>query len=360
MLRIISLSLLLVCGAAHADDMLLLGVGQKGGGSSYQGPGNIVSGATAFYGLRAYNAAYATGSNNAINVRRASDNSTSNIVILSNGNLDVATAASFAGTDATASCSTTGSSTSLICTGASSTPNSNDPISGTGITQPAYITSCGTFTTGAGTCTMNVAQNIGVAETVTFHVALFVTEAYDQSGNGYHATQGSASNQPQLLPYALNSATDPGILFSGGQHLVANPPSIMQPWTFFAVAERTNSVNSWITGNVGQFNIGYGSFSNLAEFYAGTIVTITLSDNVLHSIQTIGNGAASVINLDGSASTNNIGSSSTNGTIGIGSDNSGFGPLTGYLAELIFYPIAANSTQQGNIYTNQKAYWGTP
>ena len=71
------------------------------GAPSYTGPGDVVSGATAWYGLRAYNAAYATGSNNAVNIRRASDNTTSNIVILANGSLDTVTAASFAGTDAT-------------------------------------------------------------------------------------------------------------------------------------------------------------------------------------------------------------------------------------------------------------------
>jgi hypothetical protein len=63
--------------------------------SSYSGPGDVVSGATAFYGLRGYNNAYATGTNNAITIRRTSDSTTSNIVILANGNLDVATATTF-------------------------------------------------------------------------------------------------------------------------------------------------------------------------------------------------------------------------------------------------------------------------
>lgn len=64
-------------------------------GSSYTGPGDVVSGAIFYGGVRAYNAAYATGSNNAMTIRRASDNTTSNIVILSTGALDVATATTF-------------------------------------------------------------------------------------------------------------------------------------------------------------------------------------------------------------------------------------------------------------------------
>ena len=58
----------------------------------YVGPGDIVSGATAWYGLRAYNLAYTTGTNKAINIRRASDNTTMDIVILTSGDLDTATA----------------------------------------------------------------------------------------------------------------------------------------------------------------------------------------------------------------------------------------------------------------------------
>jgi hypothetical protein len=63
---------------------------------AYRGPGDIVPGATAYYGLRAYNAAYAApGTNKAINVRRASDNTTADIVILPTGSLDTATAKTF-------------------------------------------------------------------------------------------------------------------------------------------------------------------------------------------------------------------------------------------------------------------------
>jgi hypothetical protein len=55
----------------------------------------VVTGATAFYGLRAYNKSYATGNNHAINIRRTSDSTTTDINILTNGNLDVATATAF-------------------------------------------------------------------------------------------------------------------------------------------------------------------------------------------------------------------------------------------------------------------------
>jgi len=70
------------------------GPGMPTAAVAYSGPGDVVS-FTGWWGLRAYNAAYATGSNNAIKIRRASDSTTSNIVILASGALDVATATTF-------------------------------------------------------------------------------------------------------------------------------------------------------------------------------------------------------------------------------------------------------------------------
>ena len=62
---------------------------------TYLGPGDVVSGAVAWWGLRAYNVAYATGSNPAADIVRASDSTTKTIDILSNGHFDVSTASTF-------------------------------------------------------------------------------------------------------------------------------------------------------------------------------------------------------------------------------------------------------------------------
>ena len=185
---------------------------------SYIGPGDIVPGATFWHGLRAYNATYATGSNNALNVRRASDNATANIVILSNGNLDVATAATFAGTDATCTSGSASNSTTLALTGCSSTPTKGDSVLGTvatgSLVQPAYIESVGSFTGGAGNVVLNVKQTVTLSS-VTLQVGLYVTELYDQTGNGYSPTQSTAAQQPKLQLSCLNNlpciVDDPGL-----------------------------------------------------------------------------------------------------------------------------------------------------
>jgi len=69
------------------------GRGAPAAGVSYTGPGDVVSGATAWWGLRGYSAAYSTGSNSAVVVCNAATFTTcSTINILSNGKFDTATA----------------------------------------------------------------------------------------------------------------------------------------------------------------------------------------------------------------------------------------------------------------------------
>jgi hypothetical protein len=97
-LAIVAAAVALAITAAHAltGNQRVLLMGKKTAVvASYSGPGDVVTGATAFYGLRAYNKAYATGTNHAINIRRTSDSTTTDINILTNGSLDVATATSF-------------------------------------------------------------------------------------------------------------------------------------------------------------------------------------------------------------------------------------------------------------------------
>lgn len=95
-------------------------------------------------------------------------------------------ATQFRPTHATATGSTSGSSTTLSITGASATPSTNDILFGVGFVQPAFISSCGTFTAGAGSCTMNQAQTIATGTPIKFQTGTFskVTNAYTQAGSG--------------------------------------------------------------------------------------------------------------------------------------------------------------------------------
>jgi hypothetical protein len=61
-----------------------------GGGTPFVGPGDVVSGATGWWGLRGYSAAYSTGSNPGVDLVDQAGANPITINILANGSLDVA------------------------------------------------------------------------------------------------------------------------------------------------------------------------------------------------------------------------------------------------------------------------------
>jgi len=75
----------------------LIGVGpmQLPVAGGYTGPGDVVGGAYAWWGLRAYS--LATIGNNCVKLRRDSDDATQDFITLANGSLDVASIATFKG-----------------------------------------------------------------------------------------------------------------------------------------------------------------------------------------------------------------------------------------------------------------------
>lgn len=128
MIRLL-LILALLLAAPRADAWLIGGGGPAAG---YVGPGDVVTGATAWYGLRGYNAAVSTpGTTNAVKLRRASDNTTSNIVILASGDLDTATAATF--------CNAT---SCFVDTLYDQTGGGRDVVQATAANQPAFVFNC--------------------------------------------------------------------------------------------------------------------------------------------------------------------------------------------------------------------------
>lgn len=75
---------------------MLLGFGRRAAaGGAYVGPGDVISSASHWYGLRAYNAA--TIGNNLIRIARSSDSTETNVVSLSTGALDTASISTFIG-----------------------------------------------------------------------------------------------------------------------------------------------------------------------------------------------------------------------------------------------------------------------
>lgn len=349
-------------------------MGVSGGGTTYQGPLDIVSGATALYSLRAGSAAIAAaGTQKLVNIRRASDNVACDFLVASSGGFGVTTATcnsstqggvsygTFVGSDGTASCTLAG--TTGACTGASGTVHVNDVVTGTGLTQPCIVSSASNTAPTieiAGTTTS--CGTISVAETFTFQVAGFATDMYDQSGNTNDVTQVTAGKQPQFLPNCGTAL--PCLVFNGGQVLAGSIGSTSQPFTLSDVMSRVSGFTLYQIVTEGS-NTSESEFSNAANtrsLYSGSRFTATASDSTFHSVQSIIAGASpsSILVVDNTATTGSSGGSNLGTSITIGEQSGGGFPLTAYMYSDAIWAIAMNSTQYGGICHNERLYYGTP
>lgn len=350
--------------------------------SSFQGPIDIVASPTVLYSLRAGSAAIAAaGTQTLVNIRRASDNVACDFLPALTGGFGITTSTcnsstqggvsygTFVGADATASCTIAG--TAVACTGASATLHVNDPITGVGITNPCVVT----VTNGSTTATASLAGTatscgtVSVAETVTFQVAAFAPKIYDQTGGGHDAVQATAGNQPQFLPSCFGSK--PCLLWLAGTNTnfaSSAFTTVAQPYTFSDVSERVATFTGFNTvfatgpagfGGAPNTQSGYSSSANTA--YGGNVaITATATDSVAHAIQIVFNGASSTLNVDGTATPGTMVAIASGTTAYIGVYSGGGASLTGYGGEWMLYPVGFNSTQQGNMHTNQSAFYGTP
>lgn len=339
-------------------------------GSTYTGPGNQSASFTAWYSCtRGYSTAYATGSNKGCNLRRASDSTTQDILILANGNFDSATANTFAGTDATASCSS--ATTTLTCTGASSTPHVGSTITGAGYTQPCVATAVGTFTGGAGTLTTNGCGTVSVAVTVTLQYGLYVTKAYDQTAANACATascdltQPTTGAQPQWLPNGGNGlpttqfATSAFSLFSNTNFTPASGVTSFQ-LVFNRYAGTTNwSIGSNGVGASSNRLIGGNGVANAVTLGGGSSGTFnaTASDAAWHSVGGVINGAspASVVNVDGTETTGTTAGNTSAGVVHFNGNTSVDESEWGFSDN-----VAWSGTVRTNLCHNGRLYYSTP
>lgn len=351
-MRRLFLILLLVCAAGSAwaqtpAQMLLLF-----GKQQYTGPGDLVPNATAWYGLRAYSRAVAaTGTQKAINIRTARDNSTADILILPSGALDTATAAAFAQVDATGTGAITG--TALTFTGG----HVGDVVTG-GTTAAGTV-----IVSGASPAwTVNISQTV-VSATLTLTWGSFVTKWYDQSGS-FDVSQATAGSQPQLLVNGYSGSSLPCIFFNGGPYLEsASTINIAtQPITESAIYIRTGNFTSFSNvisrPTTNSPTISANNAVNSVIGYAGTVSAgVTAADSAWHAVQALFSGASSSINVDGSTTAAlSMGTTTFNSKIDIGA-NAGASGLIGNIREAGVWPSDTSGTWTA-LGANQRNYYG--
>lgn len=273
--------------------------------ASYVGPGDLKSGATAWYSCAfAYSAAYAASLGNACGLTRTSDSATCIEKVAANGTGDV----------------TIGTPCNSAASGACS--------SGSPCTVTTFCTST--------TCS--------------------VTTMYDQSGNG--VTQ-SCSGGPRLVL----TTPFPTVNAAGGScnGTISITP---QPMTFSAVTEQSvgtgdaNVVSVYSTTNQDEPAFYSHGANTLRMFTNNGNFTVTAADSALHSEQAVFNGASSSGTVDGVTTSGSVGTPISSSTELHVVGNSVLASGTNEWGEGGMWPVAFSGGDLTAVGHNECVRWG--
>jgi hypothetical protein len=274
----------------------------SGGGGSYTGPLDIVSGATFCGALRACSSAIAAAATQKlINIRNIATSETCDVIVATNG----------------------GFGNVANCSGSSS-----------GLTPAAF-------------CALSSSSCV-------------ITEIYDQSGNGFNATQSTAGSQPALVLSCINSL--PYINFTTVSQSLAEAAtiSVAQPFTFFNVVNRTGSFTTnsyYMTGSLG--GVYYTATSGFIGLnFNGFSGNIAISEPGFHSIATIINSTTSSVVIDGTANSASTGTGNLAQKLTLGIYSGDASGMIGKMTDAIVWPSGLSGANSTLICKNQQAYYG--
>lgn len=319
---------------------------------------DVVPNATAAYSLRRLRAAY-TGT--AIRVRRSSDNTEINIGFLSSGDLDVSTLQTFVG---------------------SYSPGAVLDSAGTALAAYSVRKLRSAY---AGSAIRvrrsdNTQQNIGFLPSGELDVPSllsfvgssgngYVTTWYDQSGNGYNATQPTGGSQPIIVSSgSLNTMNGrPALRYNGSSTslatvALASLPSSASARTMNIVAQASGS------GWYGGYSWGSSTSSAACGMMVGTQVGwhgygvdtygVVTSDQKPHLLTVTYDGTT----VKGYQDTNSVFSTarsyntSVSTPLQIGKTVDGH-YVIGNESEIIIYSSAVSDTLRALLENNQKQYY---
>lgn len=274
--------------------------------AGYQGPGDITSGAIAFYSVgRAYNAAYA-----------AAQSPLADIVDTATG---LATCTIKVGTNGFANL------TATVCPTSAPTVN--------------IVTFC-----------------------TVMHVGCSITKLYDQTGNGNDVVQ-SGTNGPTLAFNAQNGL--PCAAGNGNGINIKTVGNVVQaaPFTRMAVVERTGNVTTRqdIIDSVSPTRLAFTNSANSVTINNGATVSLSATDSAFHALIAVASGTAPLFAVDSSVtiSTSSNGTTSLSGPLSVMNSVAAGQPLTnGFMCEAGIWPADLNSSYQVMLANMRSAIYG--
>lgn len=300
--RLLVLAVLLFAQSASAQ--LLIGVTRWRPGAqavappSYQGPGDLIPGATAWYGLRAYTLNYAQAHGPLLRLHRLSDDDQCDV-----------NAADTGGFGQTANCPQSGNN---------------------GTTADAFCN--------ATTCVV---------------VALYDQTAGNQCSGTCDFQQRIVSSQPTLTFNCFG--TNPCIKLVGVQQFTSSGNlALPQPFSLVVAASNSGTAMAEVLTAYGnEVQLGFNAFST-GDIYvtAGTLDHVSgYPTSTMLTIMFVASDPTSVLTVNGGADAVTVGAGNFATQITLGA-------MTGLFTEGGIWPNRLSVAQQGSLNSNMRTYWG--
>jgi hypothetical protein len=295
------------------------------GGAAFSGPGDVVSGATIYYGFQCYNNAY-SGSM-ALLTDSATGNTTATLLQCASGVISAA-----AGT---------------VCTGPGVPTNTCSPLATTCVVACnvyEMFDQSGALSCGGAACPVIQATN---ANRPTFSQSCinskFCFQTTVAGQQGMASGSGISFTIPQ--PFSMDSVVNFTATASDFQNVLADEAAAVQ-W-FYGNSNATDTFDVFAGGVVGLTDAS--CTFNTARTYIGVI-------NGAASLAVCGGTASGALSAGGTA----WGGGTAKRVTIAGNTIAANHFATGSFARIGMWPIAFNSTQYGNLHSNAVSYWGVP
>lgn len=183
-----------------------------------------------------------------------------------------------------------------------------------------------------------------------------VTKVYDQTGSGNHFIQAALAQMPALAFAAINSLPVLRCTNAASTSMATGNLTQAQSYSMSTVFNRTGSVTT-LSAAIGALSagglVGGSTSANTSTANSGANLTRTGNDNAFHAIQGVMNNLTGANNTDGSDTTGSTGGGAFSATAlricrtssGVSSDMD--------VAEGGLWPIGFDATQRTNMNANQ-------